>query len=68
MQQVCFIGNEPSSRLLIAEIICCIFHQIAFRQGAAILDAIRQRRAILYGPAENVFPTKVGTLEFHAGG
>ena len=46
----------------------CIFHQITFRQGAVILDAIRQGAAILHGPVENVFPTKVRTLDSFAGG
>ena len=32
---------------------CCIFHQIAFRQGAAILDAIRQRWPFLFSTSDN---------------
>ena len=42
---------------------CCIFHQIAFRQGAAILDAIRQRRPFCMAQQKMYSPQKWAHLK-----
>ena len=39
-----------------------------FPPGGCHIGCNQAGAAILYGPAENVFPTKVGTLDSNAGG